>query len=160
MNAEWRLKREVAINLRNLDKVQIIVDGLKRQLSSLERQAMRVVEYQADSVCGSSVDIVDGVSKYLEWSDERSTLSKQEKEVLAKEEELEHVNRRQWSMWTQAKQSLSAKQDQSNQSQKRLQDLTQRHTEQQTTLTFQRKQVKELENRRVVVEQALQEVTG
>ena len=83
-----------------------------------------------------------GGSKYLEWSDERSMLSKQEKHVLAKEDELEHVNRRQWSMWTQAKQSLSAKQDQSNQSQKRLQDLTQRHTEQQTTLTFQRKQVK------------------
>ena len=42
----------------NLDKVQIIVDGLKRQLSSLERQAKKV-PVSADSICDSTTDFVD-----------------------------------------------------------------------------------------------------
>ena len=125
----------------NLDKVQIVVDGLKKQLTSLERQAKKAVQYQRTNSVIRQLSLAIGVSEYLEWSDERSALSGQEKDILAKEDELEHVNRRQWSMWTQAKQSLSAKQDQSNQLQKQLQSLTQQHTKQQTTLSFQRKEV-------------------
>ena len=142
----------------NLDKVQIIVDGLKKQLTSLERQAKKAVQYQrvrsvSDNLrCPSPFLSILSGQKYARVCHHKRSRSSQLKI------ELEHVNRRQWSMWTQAKQSLSAKQDQSNQLQKRLQTLTQRHTEQQTTLTFQRKQVEDLEARRVVIEGNLNEV--
>ena len=139
----------------NLDKVQIVVDGLKKQLTSLERQAKKAVQYQRTNSVIRQLSLAIGVSEYLEWSDERSALSGQEKDILAKEDELEHVNRRQWSMWTQAKQSLSAKQDQSNQLQKQLQSLTQQHTKQQTTLSFQRKEVTVFEQRIVEVQKEL-----
>ena len=67
------------------------------------------------------------------------------KKELAKEDELEHVNRRQWSMWTPPSNRYLQNKTKVI-SHKSL--TTQRHTEQQTTLTFQRKQVEELESRR------------
>lgn len=142
----------------NLDKVQIVVDGLEKQLNTLKRQAKKAVQYQRYTSVIRQLSLSIAVSKYVEWASERQYLSTIEKEVLAKEEELEHVNRRQWSMLTQAKQSLSAKQDQSNTLQKRLQTLTQQHTEQQTTLSFQRQKVVELEQRKVVLEQELHDL--
>ncbi len=142
----------------NLDKVQIVVDGLQKQLNTLKRQAKKAVQYQRYKSVIRQLSLSVAVSKYVEWASERQHLATIEKEVLAKEEELEHVNRRQWSMLTQAKQSLSAKQDQSNSLQKRLQTLTQQHTEQQTTLSFQRQKVVELEQRKVVLEQELHDL--
>ena len=157
---ERRVATETKLNStqENLDKVQIVVDGLQRQLNTLKRQAKKAVQYQRTRSVIRQLSLSIAVSKYMEWSAERSQLAKVEKVVLAKEDELEHVNRRQWSMLTQAKQSLSAKQEQSNSMQRRLQSLTQQHTEQQTTLTFQRQKVLDLEARTATLESELEGV--
>lgn len=157
---ERRVAAEGKLNStqENLDKVQIVVDGLHRQLNTLKRQAKKAVQYKRTKSVIRQLSLAVAVSKYVEWSKEKDVLVAAEKEVLDKETELEHVNRRQWSMLTQAKQSLSAKQEQSNDFQKRLQTLTKNHTEQQTKLTYQRERVKELETRKQKLDEEVQSV--
>ena len=120
----------------NLDKVQIVVDGLQKQLRSLERQSQKALLHKRLTSRVRQLSLAISIGQFGDLASQRGLLSEDERRIRHEEEQIERTNRRHWNMLVQAKQSLSAKQDESNQIQRQLQTAIQEYTEQQISLNF------------------------
>ena len=128
----------------NLEKVSIIEDGLFKQLSSLQRQAQKAVLHRRLSSVLRQLSISLALAQYKQGLEDRAVLSQQEKNLIEEESTLENTNRRQWSMMVQAKQSLTAKQEENNRFNKQLQTAVKSQSQVQTSLEYQQKELASL----------------
>ena len=131
----------------NLIKVSIIVDGLEKQLKSLERQAKKAIRHRRLSSALGQFERSIALSEYKGFLDDRKVQAITYKKSLQEEEVAEQSLKRQWNMMFQAKQSLSAKQEQNNKLQQRARDITKDLSETKARFKYQIKEADDLEQR-------------
>ena len=157
---ESRQSAEVKLHStqENLDKVQIIVDGLQKQLRALDRQAKKAVLHKRLTSRVRQLSLAISIGQFGDWAGQRAVLSEDERHILQEEEQCENANKRQWNMLVQAKQSLSSKQDESNLIQRQLQQAIQEYTEQQISLNFLNQRKEDLNLRIIELQKVLVDI--
>ena len=128
-------------------KVSIIVDGLEKQLNSLERQAKKAIRHRRLSSALGQLERSIALSEYKGLLDDRKVLATTYKESLQEEERAEQSLKRQWNMMFQAKQSLSAKQEKNNKLQEQVREITRELSETKAQFKYQSKEAEDIANR-------------
>ena len=131
----------------NLIKVSIIVDGLEKQLSSLERQSLKAIRHRRLSSMLGQIERSIALSEYKGLLGDRGAQVTIYKKSLQDEESAELSLKRQWNMMFQAKQSLSSKQEENNRLQKQARDVTKELSETEAQLKYQTKEAIDLKAR-------------
>ena len=131
----------------NLIKVSIIVDGLEKQLHSLEKQARKAIRHRRLSSVLGQLERSIALSEYKGFLDDRKVQADIYKKSLLEEEAAEQALKRQWNMMAQAKGSLRGKEEQNNELQKRARTIIETLSEARSKLKYQVKEVDDLEER-------------
>lgn len=144
----------------NLDKIQIIVDNLHKQLLSLEKQAEKAILHRRLSSVLRQTSCAYLLGEYKRTMNSLQEATSTLEQFRLQEVEVEGDTNRKWNMMVQAKQSLQSNQERYADVQKKSKMVAQQLSTAETTLLFHDKEIIALQEQIQQLQQQILELSA